>query len=43
MWNKFVAFSEDKEQVVAKLSPDITVDNNFDTRGLNDALAAIRC
>ncbi|MEZ8099131.1 DUF342 domain-containing protein [Vibrio bivalvicida] len=41
MWNKFVAFSEDKEQVVAKLSPDITVDNNFDTRGLNEALTAI--
>ncbi|WCP69391.1 FapA family protein [Vibrio tubiashii] len=41
MWNKFVAFSEDKEQVVAKLSPDITVDNNFDTRGLSDALSEI--
>ncbi|MEX0333319.1 DUF342 domain-containing protein [Vibrio tubiashii] len=41
MWNKFVAFSEDKEQVVAKLSPDITVDNNFDTRGLTEALSEI--
>ncbi|MDC5805530.1 FapA family protein [Vibrio europaeus] len=41
MWNKFVAFSEDKEQVVAKLSPDITVDNNFDTRGLSEALSEI--
>ncbi|MDC5856726.1 DUF342 domain-containing protein [Vibrio europaeus] len=41
MWNKFVAFSEDKEQVVAKLSPDITVDNNFDTRGLSEVLSEI--
>ncbi|KGY14365.1 polymerase [Vibrio tubiashii] len=41
MWNKFVAFSEGKDQVIAKLSPDITVDNNFDTRGLDEALAAI--
>lgn len=41
MWDKFVAFSDNKEQVVAKLSPDITVDNNFDDRGLDDALAAL--
>ncbi|UPQ89427.1 DUF342 domain-containing protein [Vibrio sinaloensis] len=41
MWDKFVAFSDDNTQVLAKLSPDITVDSNFDTRGLNEALAAI--
>ncbi|NVD08644.1 DUF342 domain-containing protein [Vibrio sp. JPW-9-11-11] len=41
MWDKFVAFSDDNTQVLAKLSPDITVDSNFDTRGLNEALAAL--
>ncbi|WP_038173369.1 DUF342 domain-containing protein [Vibrio pacinii] len=41
MWDKFVAFSDDNTQVLAKLSPDITVDSNFDTRGLSDALAKI--
>ncbi|KJY81816.1 polymerase [Vibrio galatheae] len=41
MWNKFVAFSDNNEQVIAKLSPDITVDNSFDTRGLSDALTAL--
>lgn len=41
MWDKFVAFSEDNRQVIAKLTPEIVVDNNFDTRGLDDALSAI--
>lgn len=41
MWDKFVAFSDDNSQVIAKLLSDITVDSNFDTRGLNEALAAI--
>lgn len=41
MWDKFVAFSDDNTQVIAKLLSDITVDSNFDTRGLNEALAAI--
>ncbi|EEX94805.1 hypothetical protein VIOR3934_05584 [Vibrio orientalis CIP 102891 = ATCC 33934] len=41
MWDKFVAFSEDSRQVVAKLTADIVVDGNFDTRGLDDALTSI--
>lgn len=41
MWDKFVALSEDNQKVIAKLSTDITVDNNFDTRGLDEALANI--
>ncbi len=41
MWDKFVALSEDNQSVIAKLSSDITVDNNFDTRGLDEALASI--
>lgn len=41
MWDKFVALSEDNRAVIAKLSPEITVDKNFETRGLDEALAAI--
>lgn len=41
MWDKFVAFSEDSRQVTAKLTADIVVDGNFDTRGLDDALTSI--
>lgn len=41
MWNKFVSMSEDSTYVTAKLSPDITVDSNFSTRGLDEALAEI--
>lgn len=41
MWDKFVAFADDNKQVIAKLSPDITVDKNFDTRGLSEALSAL--
>ncbi|MDA0128137.1 FapA family protein [Vibrio sp. MarTm2] len=41
MWDKFVALSEDHRAVVATLSPSISVDGNFDTRGLEEALAAI--
>ncbi|KOO14961.1 polymerase [Vibrio xuii] len=41
MWDKFVAFSEDSRQVIAKLTADIVVDGNFDTRGLDDALTSI--
>ena len=41
MWDKFVAFSDDNKQVIAKLSPDITVDKNFDNRGLREALSAL--
>ena len=41
MWDKFVALSEDNRAVVATLSPDISVDGNFDTRGLTEALAEI--
>ncbi|MDN3685204.1 hypothetical protein QW180_22915 [Vibrio sinaloensis] len=41
MWDKFVALSEDGHAVLAKLSPDITVDNNFDTRGLDEALEKV--
>jgi len=41
MWDKFVAFSEDNRQVLAKLTPEIVVDGNFDTRGLDEALASI--
>ncbi|MEF1284503.1 FapA family protein [Vibrio sp. M250220] len=41
MWDKFVAFSDDNKQVIAKLLPDITVDKNFDSRGLSEALSAI--
>ncbi|MCL9781662.1 FapA family protein [Vibrio sp. S4M6] len=41
MWNKFVSLSEDSTYVTATLSQDITVDNNFGTRGLEEALADI--
>ena len=41
MWDKFVALSEDNQKVIAKLSPDITVDSNFDTQGLDEALSSI--
>lgn len=41
MWDKFVALSEDKRSVVARLSPDISVDGNFDNRGLSEALAGL--
>ncbi|WP_394126725.1 FapA family protein [Vibrio hepatarius] len=41
MWDKFVAFSEDSRQVIAKLTADIVVDGNFDSRGLDDALTSI--
>lgn len=41
MWDKLVSLSEDEQGVVAKLLPDISVDGNFDTRGLDAALANI--
>lgn len=42
MWDKFVAFSEDQNQVLAKLTSDIVVDSNFDTRGLDEALVNLK-
>ncbi|MCK6264198.1 FapA family protein [Vibrio sp. ZSDE26] len=41
MWKNFISFSDDEQQVVARLTTDITVDNNFDIRGLEEALANI--
>lgn len=41
MWDKFVALSDDNRSVIAKLSPDVDVDKNFDRRGLSDALSLI--
>ncbi|MGF1718429.1 FapA family protein [Vibrio kyushuensis] len=41
MWKNFISFSDDKQQVIARLTVDITVDNNFDARGLEEALTNI--
>ncbi|MGY3572399.1 DUF342 domain-containing protein [Vibrio paucivorans] len=38
MWKKFVSLSDDGKQVIARLSPEITVDQSFDTRGLSEAI-----
>ncbi|WP_428775819.1 DUF342 domain-containing protein [Vibrio sp.] len=41
MWHKFVSMCDEQTRVIAKLSPDITVDSNFGKQGLEQALVAI--
>lgn len=41
MWNELIALSEDKTQVIAKLSGDTPISKDFSAQGLSDALVQI--
>ncbi|MDN3612163.1 DUF342 domain-containing protein [Vibrio ostreicida] len=41
MWKKLVSLSEDNQQVIAKLTPDVNLEGRFDSEGVEDALEAL--
>ncbi|KOO09883.1 hypothetical protein AKJ18_37100, partial [Vibrio xuii] len=42
MWEKLLELSEDKLSVLAKLMPDVELDNSTDQQGLENALEQIQ-
>ena len=41
MWDKLVSLSDDNQQVIAKLRPDMNIDGRFDSKGVEEAIAGI--
>ncbi|MCG9596367.1 FapA family protein [Vibrio sp. Isolate25] len=41
MWEKLVSLSDDNQQVIAKLRPDMNIDGRFDSKGVEEALEQI--
>ncbi|MEZ8823943.1 DUF342 domain-containing protein [Vibrio amylolyticus] len=41
MWKNFISLTDDGQQVIARLTADITVDSNFDSRGLEEVLSNV--
>lgn len=41
MWDKLVSLSDDNQQVIAKLRPDMNIDGRFDSKGVEEAIAGL--